>query len=30
VTAAAIYLGLTFILVALFRAAERRWAGYLH
>lgn len=30
VTAAAIYLVLTFILVALFRAAERRWAGYLH
>ncbi|MDQ0474624.1 ABC transporter permease [Labrys wisconsinensis] len=29
VTAAAIYLGLTFVLVALFRAAERRWAGYL-
>ena len=29
VTAAAIYLALTFVLVAPFRAAERRWAGHL-
>ena len=27
--AAAIYLGVTFLLVSLFRKAERRWLGYL-